>query len=100
MVRKRSVTIDEVVSIVITCPRAALFLHIHHFTIAGLRLIAWQYRIVFNIGDCHVLFQESAMVKIKKAYKMKNELTIKKDPSGSFSIKARLKSFQYAFDGL
>jgi len=40
------------------------------------------------------------MVKIKKAYKMKNELTIKKDPSGSFSIKARLKSFQYAFDGL
>ena len=31
---------------------------------------------------------------------MKNELTIKKTPSNSFSIKARLKSFQYAFEGL
>jgi len=31
---------------------------------------------------------------------MKNELTIKKDPSNSFSIKARLKSFRYAFAGL
>jgi diacylglycerol kinase len=31
---------------------------------------------------------------------MKNELIIKKTPSTSFSIKARLKSFQYAFEGL
>jgi diacylglycerol kinase (ATP) len=31
---------------------------------------------------------------------MKNELTIKKDPSKPFSIKARFKSFQYAFEGL
>jgi diacylglycerol kinase (ATP) len=31
---------------------------------------------------------------------MKNELTIKKNPSSPFSIKARLKSFQYAFEGL
>ena len=31
---------------------------------------------------------------------MKNELTIKKTSQNSFSIKARLKSFQYAFEGL
>jgi len=31
---------------------------------------------------------------------MKNDLTIKKVSSNSFSIKARLKSFQYAFEGL
>jgi diacylglycerol kinase (ATP) len=31
---------------------------------------------------------------------MKNELTIKKASQNSFSIKARLKSFQYAFKGL
>jgi diacylglycerol kinase (ATP) len=40
------------------------------------------------------------MVKINKEYKMKNELAIKKMPSNPFSIKARLKSFQYAFAGL
>ena len=33
-------------------------------------------------------------------YTMKNDLTIKKVSSNSFSIKARLKSFQYAFEGL
>ena len=31
---------------------------------------------------------------------MKNELTIKKCHSNTFSIRARLKSFQYAFEGL
>jgi diacylglycerol kinase (ATP) len=31
---------------------------------------------------------------------MKNELTIRKDPSSTFSIRARLKSFRYAFEGL
>ena len=31
---------------------------------------------------------------------MKNELTIKKASQNFFSIKARLKSFQYAFEGL
>ncbi len=31
---------------------------------------------------------------------MKNKLTIKKAPQNFFSIKARLKSFQYAFEGL
>ncbi|HEV8504613.1 MAG TPA: diacylglycerol kinase family protein [Chitinophagaceae bacterium] len=31
---------------------------------------------------------------------MKNELAIKKIPSNPFSIKARLKSFQFAFAGL
>jgi len=31
---------------------------------------------------------------------MKNELTIKKDAAKPFSIKARLKSFQFAFEGL
>ena len=65
MVRKRSVTIDEVVSIVVSGTRSTVFLHIHHFTIAGLRPVAWQCGIVFNIGDCHVLLQKSAMVKIK-----------------------------------
>lgn len=33
-------------------------------------------------------------------HKMKNELAMKEDTSSSFSIKARLKSFQYAFEGL
>jgi diacylglycerol kinase len=40
------------------------------------------------------------MVKFKKEYKMKNELAIMKMPSNPFSIKARLRSFQYAFTGL
>ena len=31
---------------------------------------------------------------------MKNEISIKKASQNSFSIKARLKSFQYAFEGL
>ena len=31
---------------------------------------------------------------------MKNELSIEKEQSNSFSIKARLKSFRYAFEGL
>src|SRR5689334_14929753 len=31
---------------------------------------------------------------------MKNELTIKKGPSNSFSIRSRLKSFRFAFEGL
>ena len=39
------------------------------------------------------------MVKLK-LYRMKNELTIRKGTSNTFSIKARLKSFQYAFEGL
>jgi hypothetical protein len=65
MVCKGSVTINEVVSILVTGTRSTLFLHIHHFTIAGLRPIAWQCGIVFNIGDCHVLLKKSAMVKIK-----------------------------------
>jgi len=33
-------------------------------------------------------------------HKMKNELAIKKDQSNGFSARARLKSFQYAFEGL
>jgi diacylglycerol kinase (ATP) len=40
------------------------------------------------------------MVNLKNEHNMKNELIIKKAPTNSFSIKARLKSFQYAFSGL
>jgi hypothetical protein len=84
--------------IVVTGTRAALFLHIHHFTIAGLRPYCLAVVGLFlTLGDCHVLFQESAMVKIKNAYKMKNELTIKKASQNSFSIKAAVKKFSIRF---
>jgi len=35
-----------------------------------------------------------------KSIKMKKELAIKTDPRNPFSIKSRLKSFRYAFEGL
>src|SRR6266480_1873839 len=99
MVRKGVIAINEIISLVITCTGSSLFICIHYSAIAGLCITAWERGIVFSPGHCNVLFAKSTMVRFKNK-KMKKELIIKNELQNSFSIKARLKSFRYAFEGL
>src|SRR4030095_14802668 len=97
MVREGHIAINEAFTVVIFCINPPVLLRIYYSAIARLCFIAWQCRSFPHFSYSDVLFKKNSMVKF---IKMKKELFIKNDQPDSFSVKARLRSFRYAFDGL